>query len=305
VVAEIIDGEKLAEILKKEIKFELDSLKKSGVLPSLIALQIGDNPSSKIYVENQRNTCESLGVNYTVWTLSQNTTQEALEDHIRSLNTNPSIHGIIIQHPLPSHIDSIQTIQVMDPNKDVEGLHPLNYGRLFYEEHNLAPCTALAAERLLKYYEPDLKGKEVTIIGHSALVGKPLSMLLLSSKKNAPTVTTCHIGTRSLKEHTLRSDIVFVACGVPNLITADMIHKNSIIIDIGINRVAKTDAAGQVILNEKGKPSKKTVGDVDFAEVSKVCKAITPVPGGVGPVTVAMLLSNTVKCARLASKKKI
>lgn len=302
--AHLIDGEKYAEKVKNEIRQELESLKKEGVRPALIALQVGDNPSSRLYVENQRNTCESLGVNYTVWSLSQNTTQEALEDHIRSLNTNPSIHGIILQHPLPPHIDGIQTIQVMDPNKDVEGLHPLNYGRLFYEEHNLAPCTAMAAERLLRYYEPDLKGKEITVIGHSSLVGKPLTMLLLSSKKSAPTVTCCHIATKNLKEHTLKADIIVVGCGVPNLITADMVHSNSVIIDIGINRVPKTDTNGQMILNDKGKPTKKTVGDVDFGPVSQICKAITPVPGGVGPVTVAMLLWNTVKCARLVGKKK-
>lgn len=304
-VAELIDGEKLSEIIKNEIRVELESLKKEGVFPSLIAIQVGENSSSKLYLENQRNSCESLGIKYEIGTLPQNTTQEELENYIRGINSNPTIHGIIIQQPLPDHLNNTKTIQVMDPNKDVEGLHPINYGHLFYEEYNLAPCTALAAERLLKYYEPNLRGKEITIIGRSAIVGKPLSMLLLNSKKNAPTVTICHSGTRSLKEHTLLSDIVIVACGIPNLITADMVHKNSIIIDVGINRVPKTDQNGQVLLNDKGKPIKKTVGDVDFTEVSKICKAITPVPGGVGPVTVAILLSNTIKCAKLANKKKI
>lgn len=303
-VAEIIDGEKYAEVIKNEIRSELASLKNEGVHPSLIALQIGENSSSKIYIDNQRNTCESLGFKYTLLTLSQDTTQSELENQIRRINNDNSIHGIIIQQPLPSHINGSQVVLEMDPNKDVEGLHPINYGTLFYEDYNLAPCTAVAAEKLLRFYVPDLKGKEVVIIGRSAVAGKPLAMLLLGSKKNAPSVTVCHSLTRSLKEHTLRSDIICVAAGIPNLITADMVHKDSIIIDIGINRVSKLDASGQVILNDKGKPTKKTVGDVDFEGVSKICKAITPVPGGVGPVTVAMLLWNTMKCARLISKKK-
>lgn len=303
-VAEIIDGEKYAEVIKNEIRSELESLKKASVQPSLIALQVGENSSSKIYIDNQRNTCESLGFKYTLLTLPHETTQTELESQIKKINLDSTIHGIIIQQPLPSHINGSQVILAMDPNKDVEGLHPINYGTLFYEDYNLAPCTAIAAEKLLKYYEPNLNGKEVAIIGRSAIAGKSLAMLLLGSKKNAPTVTVCHSQTRSIKEHTLRADIICVACGIPNLITADMVHKNSIIIDIGINRVSKLDANGQVILNDKGKPVKKTVGDVDYDNVSKVCKAITPVPGGVGPVTVAMLLWNTMKCARLVSKKK-
>lgn len=302
--AEIIDGEKYAEIIKNEIRNEAEVLKKDGVIPSLTAIQVGENSSSKIYLDNQRKTCESLGFKYTLSTLPQDATQNDLEIHIHNLNTDNNIHGIIIQQPLPNHMNGSAVIQSMNPNKDVEGLHPINYGTLFYEDYNLAPCTAMAAEKLLRFYEPNLKGKEVTIIGRSAVAGKSLAMLLLGSKKNAPTVTVCHSLTRSLKEHTLRSDIVCVACGIPNLITADMVHKNSIIIDIGINRVNKTDANGQVILNDKGKPTKKTVGDVDYEGVSKVCKAITPVPGGVGPVTVAMLLWNTMKCARLVGNKK-
>ncbi|PCJ62891.1 MAG: bifunctional methylenetetrahydrofolate dehydrogenase/methenyltetrahydrofolate cyclohydrolase [Planctomycetota bacterium] len=299
--ADVIDGVKLANNYRDDIKQEVARLNNDGIFPALVALQIGDDPSSKIYLENQRKKCEELGINYTVWSLSESTTQKALEDHIKSLNTNPSIHGIILQQPLPAHIDGIQTIQVMAPNKDVEGLHPQNYGKLFYEDHNLAPCTALASEKLLRSYEPNLKGKEIVIIGHSSIVGKPLSMLLLHSKKEAPTVRICHISTKDLKAHTLAADVIFVGCGVPNLIKADMVHKGSIIIDIGINRVDKTDEQGQVLLKPNGKPYKKTVGDVDYEEVSKICKAITPVPGGVGPMTVAMLLNNTIKCACLTN----
>ncbi len=302
--AEIIDGEKLANKLREKIKLEIDSLKKEDIYPSLIALQIGTNSSSRLYLDHQRSCCEEVGINYTVWSLSESTNQRSLEDHIRSLNTNPSIHGIILQHPLPNHIDGIQTIQVMDPNKDVEGLHPVNYGRLFYEEHMLAPCTALAAEMLLKSYEPNLKGKEIVIIGHSSLVGKPLAMMLLSSKKDAPTVTVCHVSTVDLKKHTKEADVVIVACGVPNLITGDMVSEKTILIDIGINRIEKKDAEGKSVINPKtGKKAFQTVGDVHFESVSKICKAITPVPGGVGPMTVAMLLQNTIKCAKLTAKK--
>lgn len=294
----IIDGEALADKIKEGLKTEIKELKRANRSVTLAAIQVGENPSSRVYIRNQKNTCEELGIHYQLHELSGQTTQDELISYIGKLNQSPEVTGIILQMPLPPSINHRAVQWRIAPEKDVEGMHPSNLGRLFYGNAVVMPCTAFAAVSLLKSIDVPLKGLEAVIVGRSEIVGMPAAVILLKSGKDSPTVTVCHTATRDMRFHTKRADILIVAAGRPNMITADMVKEGVILIDVGINRVPMLDEDGRPLLNEKGKPRKKTVGDADFEGIKTKASYITPVPGGVGPVTVAMLLRNTVEAAK-------
>lgn len=320
--AKLIDGEAVAAEMNKETATAAEELARAGKRPHLVAVQVGENPASKIYTNAQAKSCQAVGIEYELLNLPAEISQADLLEKIRQLNGDPKVHGLILQMPLPGHIDA-RTVQVtISPDKDVEGMHPQNMGRLFYGGGVVAPCTPMAAVELLKRTCPDIAGKEAVVVGHSEIVGKPIAAILLQSLNASPTVTVCHVATKDLAAHTRRADIVFVATGVSQarwlgysrrkkageqvktpdlspLIKADMLKEGAIVIDVAINRIPKAlDEQGNATLNDKGKPDMKTVGDVDFEAAKGKVAAITPVPGGVGPVTVAMLLKNTIAVTR-------
>lgn len=298
--ATLLQGDKLASEIKEGLKKDIEQLRAKGFPPHLVAVQVGESPASRVYIRQQQKSCEEIGIEYELKELPASTTQDELLDFIEILNQDSVVTGIILMMPLPQDIDARQVQIKISPDKDVEGMHPANMGRLVYGEMELAPCTARAAVELLKASGVELKGKEVVIVGHSEIVGKPLTLMLLASQMESPTPTVCHIATEDLSFHTKRADIVFVAVGKPGFIQADMVKEGVIVIDIGINRVPVTDEEGKPVLNEKGKPKKKIVGDVDFEGIKDKASFITPVPGGVGPMTTTMLLYNTVESAKRA-----
>ncbi len=289
--AKLIDGKQIASKIKENLILELKQIKDKGIIPHLEAVLVGDNLSAQIYAENQNKVCKKLGISYKLDKLSESISQKELEDFIRQLNENPKITGIILQMPVPSHINARQVQTKISPAKDVEGIHPVNIGELVYGNSVLAPCTALAVMEILKNTEVSLKGKEIVIVGHSEIVGKPLMLLLLQSSLESPTPTVCHIATQDLASHTKRADILIVAAGRVGLVKGDMIKEGAIVIDVGINRIVKKDETGKVI-------DRKIVGDVVFEEAVQKASMITPVPGGVGPVTTVMLLKNTLEAAK-------
>ena len=296
--AKIIDGKALAQAALAQLKTRASAL---STPPHLTAVQVGENSSSRVYLQRQRASCEEIGIRYTLDELPADTTQARLVAHIQKLNAAPDIHGIILQMPLPDGLDDSAAQQAVAPAKDVEGMTAANMGGLICGTPNLPPCTAEAAYRIVKSLGLELRGKEVVIVGRSAIVGKPLMLLLLG---DSVTPTICHTGTADLAAHTSRADILVAAAGRAGLVTADMVKPGAVVIDVGINRVPVLDDAGQPVLNENGKKKMRTVGDVDFDAVSAVAGRITPVPGGVGPMTVAMLLKNTVASAERAQQKK-
>lgn len=302
--AKLLDGEVLAAKIREELREEIKNLISVGKLPHLTAIQVGENPASRVYINQQRKSCEEMNIEYELRELSANITKEELVDLVHSLNKDSRVTGIILEMPLPSHLNAREIQTQISPDKDVEGVHPFNMGRLVYATHFIGPCTALGAVELLKSAGIPLKGKEAVVVGHSEIVGKPLALLLLQSLTESPTVTVCHIATRDLAFHTRRADILIVAVGKPNLITADMIKEGTMVVDIGINRIPVRDAQGNPVLDERGKPKMKTVGDVEFDRAKEKCSYITPVPGGVGPMTVAMLLRNLVECAKSSGVKE-
>jgi len=275
----ILDGKKLSEKIKEELKLEVEKLKKEGITPGLAVILVGNDPASHTYVRMKKNACEKVGINSVVYEMDENITQEELLAKIDEINNDDSIHGLLIQLPLPKHIDTTEILERVHPKKDVDGFHPYNMGRLVEGLDTFAPCTPLGVMELFKEYEIDLKGKDVCVVGASNIVGKPMWALLVNAWA---TVDICHIETRNLKTHTKRADIVIVGVGKPNLITEDMVKDDVIVVDIGINKL------------DNG----RLVGDVDFKNVSKKASYITPVPGGVGPMTIAMLLKNTLKAAK-------
>ena len=286
--AVILSGRELAQKIREEAKKELEELYQQGVHPYLVSIQVGMHLSSELYIQKQKKSCQKLGIRYATYHLDENTPSEYLEWEVKSLNENPNVTGIILQMPFPSHIDPRPIYSIMDPKKDVEGMHPENLGCLTLGRPTIVPCTAMAVFELIKSTGVPLEGKEAVIVGHSEIVGKPLSLLLLSS---LVTTTTCHIATKDLAEHTRKADILVVAAGVPGLIQKDMVKPGAIVIDVGINLI-------EVTPDSSGQPVRKTVGDI-APDVAEVAGYLTPVPGGVGPVTVSMLLRNTVHAARL------
>ena len=249
----------------------------------LVAVSVGDSGASDVYLRNQRRACARVGIRFRHDRLPTATTQKGLHTHLRALAADPRVSGIILQMPLPGHLDARRAQETMDPRKDVEGIHPVNLGRLAGARPQLAPCTALAAVHVLESAGVQLKGAETVVVGHSEIVGKPLALLLLD---RLATVTVCHIGTRDLAAHTRRADVVCVAVGKPDLVRADMLKPGAAVVDIGIN----------VVKDDEG--NRRVVGDVS-KDAEDVAGLITPVPGGVGPVTVGILLRNTVTAARL------
>ncbi len=320
--AKIIDGEAVAAKIKEEVAAQAKALADAGKGPKLVAVQVGENPASKIYTNMQAKSCESVGIGYDLQNLPDDTSQADLEARIGQLNADKSVSGIILQMPLPPQIDARKVQVTIASEKDVEGMNPANMGRLFYGGGIVGPCTPQAAVELLTQAEPNLAGKELVVVGHSEIVGKPIAMMLLQSLNESPTITVCHVATKDLAFHTSRADVVVVATGVPQvrwraynrkkkagenpplpdlspLIGADMLKEGAIVIDVAINRIPKGfDEDGNPLKNEKGKNAMKTVGDVDFEGAKEKVAAITPGPGGVGPVTVAMLLKNTIACAK-------
>jgi len=320
--AKIIDGQAIAKTITDQVAADAKKLTDAGTPPHLVAVQVGENPASKIYTNMQRKNCEATGVEYELLDLDEGTSPDDLLARIDDLNADPKVTGLILQMPVPRQIDARQVQVAISPAKDVEGMHPENMGRLFYGGGVVSPCTATAAIELLKQTESDLAGKEAVVVGHSEIVGKPIAAMLLQSLRESPTVTVCHVATKDLASHTRRADILFVAAGVSQakwrgynrrrkagedvsppdltpLVTGDMVKEGSIVIDVAINRVPKGfDENGEPLKNDKGKNAMQTVGDVDFEAAKEKVAAITPVPGGVGPMTVAMLLKNTIACAK-------
>ncbi len=276
-MVKIIDGKKIAEELKQELKKEILALGKKGIVPRLAVILVGEDNASQIYVKNKERVAKEIGINSQIIKLGDKTSQKELEEIIKKLNQDKNIHGILVQLPLPAHLDEKRIISLINPAKDVDCFHPENIGKMFLDNAKFLPCTPAGILELLKRSNISVSGKKAVIIGRSNIVGKPLALMLLA--ENA-TVTICHSKTKNLKAETLQADILISAVGKAGLITADMVKKGATVIDVGINR------------NAEG----KLVGDVDFKEVSKIASAITPVPGGVGPMTVIMLMKNVILC---------
>jgi methylenetetrahydrofolate dehydrogenase (NADP+)/methenyltetrahydrofolate cyclohydrolase len=283
---QILDGKALAKKIEDNVILEVTKLKnEADITPGLAVILVGQDPASAAYVSMKKKACDRMGFYSVSHEMPEDISQEAIENTITMMNNNPNIDGILVQLPLPSHIDTTKILELVDPAKDVDGFHPYNVGRLVTNLDGFVPCTPLGVMELLAEYNIDVKGKNCCVVGASNIVGKPMASLLLNADA---TVEICHIFTDDLKKHTLNADIILVGVGVIDLIKEDMVKDGVIIVDIGINR-AKNG---------------KLVGDVDFENVSKKCSYITPVPGGVGPMTIAMLMSNTLKAAKLNAAKK-
>lgn len=276
---QLIDGKSLANKIHAGVASQVSKLKEEkNIIPGLAVILVGDNPASHAYVKMKAKACKEVGFYSIVHEMPSTITQEEVIATIEMMNQNPRIDGILVQLPLPKHIDTTKILEVIDPRKDVDGFHPYNVGRMVAGLDSFVACTPLGIMKMFEEYNIDLQGKDVCVVGASNIVGKPMANLLINA--NA-TVTVTHIFTKDLASHTRKADIVIVGTGVPKLIKKDMVKVGAIVIDIGINRL------------EDG----SIVGDVDFAEVAPICSYITPVPGGVGPMTIAMLLSNTLKSA--------
>ena len=274
----ILNGHEVSHAIRNKIQSMINELKKQNKrMPGLAVVLVGENPSSITYVKNKEKACNEIGIYSEVHKLETSISETDLIKHINVLNNDKNIDGIIVQLPLPIHIKQGNIIKTVNPNKDVDGLHPVNLGKLISGEKGFVPCTPLGVIEILKHYSINIEGMHAVVVGRSNLVGKPLSILLLG--QNA-TVTTAHSKTNNLEEVTKKADILVSAIGKPKLIKRNFVKEDAIIIDVGINRIYENDGP-------------KLVGDVDFESVKDICQAITPVPGGVGPVTVSMLLSNT------------
>lgn len=283
----ILDGKALSNKVKEEIRLETLELKKEGIIPGLAVILVGDDPASQTYVASKEKSCIAAGIFSEKITMNKDATEERLLDRIKKLNQDDSIHGILVQLPLPKHIDTSKVLEAIDPNKDVDGFHVSNVGQLVTGEQRLVPCTPLGVMRILEEYGINPMGMDACVVGVSNIVGKPMMNLLLNARA---TVTVCHSKTKDLKAHTSRADILVVGVGIPHMIKPDMVKEGAIVIDVGINRMTW------------GKYEGKLVGDVEFETVADKCSYITPVPGGVGPMTIAMLLKNTLTAAKMSMK---
>ncbi len=270
----IIDGKEISKKVLMELKIEVDKLLEKNIVPTLAVILVGNDPASLVYVKNKENACKKLGIESQQYILDENITEKELLDLIDKLNKDQQIDGILLQSPIPKHLNIAKAFAYISPEKDVDGFNPLNVGRLTSGYPVFIPCTPLGVMRLLNEYNIDVEGKKCTVIGRSNIVGKPLANLLINK---SATVTVCHSKTKDLKQHLLSSDIVISAVGRPHLITKDMIKEGAVVIDVGINRT------------ENG-----LIGDVDFENVKEIASYVTPVPGGVGPMTIAMLMNNVI-----------
>ncbi len=278
---QILDGKALSKKIKEDIKSKVKVLKEQkGITPGLAVILVGDDPASHTYVKMKAKSCKNVGIYSVTHEMPYDIKEDEVLETIAMMNKNPNIDGILIQLPLPTHIDTTKVLEMVAPQKDVDGFHPFNVGRLVTNLDGFVPCTPLGVMKLLKEYDINVEGMNAVVVGASNIVGKPMANLLLNA--NA-TVDVCHIYTKDLKRHTLNADILLVGVGKPNLITEDMVKDGAIVIDIGTNRL------------ESG----KLVGDVDFEKISKKVTHITPVPGGVGPMTIAMLIENTLTASKL------
>ncbi len=275
----ILDGKALSVKIKSQIKEEVRVLKEKGITPGLAFILVGDNPASQVYVNMKTKACEEVGIYSINHRMPKETTEQELIEVIKMLNDNPMVHGILVQLPLPEHLSEEKIIEAIDYKKDVDGFHPYNMGRLARGNPLFSSCTPLGVMKLFEEYAIDVKGKDVVMVGAGNITGKPMSLMLLNA---GATVQVCHIYTQDLKEKTKKADILISAVGKPNLITEDMVKEGAIVVDVGISRVGN-----------------KVVGDVDFENVSKKASYITPVPGGVGPMTIAMLLYNTLLSVKI------
>ncbi len=279
-MAKIIDGKAVSQFVKDEVKKEVSALGEKGVSVGLAVIIVGNDPASRTYVNNKKKACEATGIISEEYALPEDTTMDELLALIKELNAKKSINGILCQLPLPKHLDEKAVIENIDPIKDVDAFHAVNTGHIMIGDYSFLPCTPAGIMEMLKYYNIEIEGKECVVIGRSNIVGKPMAMLLL--QKNG-TVTICHSRTKNLKEVTSRADILVAAVGIPYFVTADMVKDGAVVIDVGMDR------------NKEG----KLCGDVNFAEVEKKASYITPVPGGVGPMTIATLMKNTVTAAKI------
>ena len=275
----IIDGKAISAKTKEELRLEVAALKEKGVSVGLAVIIVGDDPASRVYVNNKKKACELLGIYSEEYALPADTNMESLLGLIEELNTRKDINGILCQLPLPRHLDEKAVINAISPEKDVDAFHPVNVGKIMIGDFDFLPCTPAGVMRLLDESGVEIEGKNCVVIGRSNIVGKPMSMLLLH---RIATVTICHSRTRNLSEVTSKADILVAAVGKANFVTPDMVKEGTVVIDVGINRL----------------PSGKLCGDVDFDNVSEKCSFITPVPGGAGPMTIAMLMANTVTAAK-------
>lgn len=283
-MAIIIDGKELAKKIRANLKIECEELKQKNINSKLAVIMVGDDPASKVYVRNKSRACEDVGIEYEEYLLDSTITQKELIELIEKLNKDKTVNGILLQSPIPSNLDINEAFRTISPEKDVDGFNPVNVGKLVLNQDTFVSCTPYGIMKMFEEYDIDLTGKNVTILGRSNIVGKPLIQCCLN--KNA-TVTVCHSKTKDLKEHTKNADIVISAIGKAKFVTADMIKDGAVVIDVGINR----DESGKI------------VGDVDFEKVSSKASYITPVPGGVGPMTIAMLMNNVIKATKLQNRR--
>ncbi len=293
--AEIISGKEVAKAIRAELAEEVAELtEKHGIVPGLATVLVGENPASVSYVTAKNKACKDLGMQSFQHTLPADTSEEDLLRLVDELNDNDEVHGILVQLPLPKHIDESKVLYMIDPDKDVDGFHPVNVGRLVIGQEVFPPCTPAGIQELIVRSGTPTEGAEVVVVGRSNIVGKPISIMMLQKKAGAnATVTVCHTRTRDMAAHTSRADILIVAAGKPKAVTAEMVKPGAVVIDVGVNRVgekpSKKDPNRMVALLE---------GDVDFDAVKEVAGKITPVPGGVGPMTITMLMKNTVRAAK-------
>ena len=281
-MAEIIDGKLVSNKLREELKIEIAEFKNNyGITPGLAVIMVGDNPASAVYVRNKHKACADVGITSYQIELPTETSEDELLSKIDELNADKNVHGILVQLPLPKHIDEEKVINRISPDKDVDAFHPINVGKIMIGNYSFLPCTPAGIMELLRHYNVDITGKKCVVVGRSNIVGKPMALLLLEKHG---TVTVCHSRTRELSEITREADILVVAIGRACFLTADMVKDGAVVIDVGINRL----------------PDGKLAGDVDFEPVAERASLITPVPGGVGPMTITMLLKNTITAAKSA-----
>lgn len=291
----LIDGKKIALDIRNELKEKISKLKnETGRVPGLVAILVGENPASKIYVSSKAKVCEEIGMLSRVERLPENISEVELLATVEKYNSDNNFHGILVQLPLPKHINEDKIIEAISIDKDVDGFHPVSVGKLVIGKDTFIPCTPAGIQELLKRYNIATKGKHVVVLGRSNIVGKPIANILIQKKEYANSIVTiCHSAARDLRQFTLQADILIAAIGKPEFVKADMIKEGCVVIDVGINRIDDTNSA-------KGY---RIVGDVDFENVSPKSSYITPVPGGVGPMTIAMLLTNTYKSFLTADGK--
>jgi methylenetetrahydrofolate dehydrogenase (NADP+) / methenyltetrahydrofolate cyclohydrolase len=290
----LIDGRAIAELIHTETTRRVSSLKSRGIHPGLVFVRVGEDPASKVYVGMKERTSARLGIRSETHVLNEGASQSDLLKLLQRLNNDPDVHGILVQAPLPRHINSATIYSAVDPMKDVDGFHPVNAGKLMLgDPSGFWPCTPAGIQQLLIYSKVPVEGAEVVVLGRGNIVGKPMAAILLQKAPHAgATVTVCHSQTRDIRAHCLRADILIAAMGVSEFVKADMVKPGAVVIDVGVNRVPDPAAKG----------GSRLVGDVDFAGVQPMAGKITPNPGGVGPMTIAMLVQNTVRAAELATR---